>query len=250
MVFGRTYFSPPLQKWGMPIRKTIRNEAGDPQFVITTVLKHTSTFDALFNTLKHRHHLNLSIIRDHDLYYQYHSNGHQDYEKVYNAPFSSQTMEKLFTSIFDTYSLTPKELKENELLVSFLYHQGKEGYYLASLKYNHTYHLWIFSQTPLSVIIKDFMQKTIIYLLIFFSIGSIFFTFFVSSQEQRKSVVMSFLSKPHTINSPFFLIVITSTNIFINGFIKMRPLLVLFMSIWITLKRWTIALVTIMVITC
>lgn len=68
MVFGRTYFSPPLQKWGMPIRKTIRNEAGEPQFVITTVLKHTSTFDALFNTLKHRHYLNLSIIRDHDLY--------------------------------------------------------------------------------------------------------------------------------------------------------------------------------------
>lgn len=193
MVFGRTYFSPPLQKWGMPIRKTIRNKAGEPQFVITTVLKHTSTFDALFNTLKHRHHLNLSIIRDRDLYYQYHSNGQQDYEKVYSTPFPSQTMEKLFTSIFDIYSLTPKELKENELLVSFLYEQEEEGYYLASLKYNHTYHLWTLSQTPLPVIIKDFMQKTVIYLLIFLSIGSIFFYLFriiARAEEERRNELL------------------------------------------------------------
>ncbi|AFL69056.1 bifunctional diguanylate cyclase/phosphodiesterase [Sulfurospirillum barnesii] len=189
MVFGRVYFSPPLQKWGMPIRKTIRNEAGEAQFVITTVLKHTSTFDALLSALKHRHYLNLSVIRDHDLYYQYHSNGHQDYERVYNAPFSKETMEKLFTTVFDTHGITPKELKSNQLLVSTLYQQGEKGYYLASLKYNNTYHLWILSQTPLSLIVKEFVQKSSLYLLIFLGIGSIFFYLFriiAKAEEERR----------------------------------------------------------------
>ncbi len=188
MVFGRTYFSPPLQKWGMPIRKTIRNEAGEAQFVITTVLKHTSTFDALLATLKHRHYLNLSVIRDHDFHYQYHSNGHKDYEKVYNTPFPQSTLEKLFTTIFDRYGITPRELKENQLLVSSVYQEGEKGYYLASLKYNHTYHLWTLSQTPLSVIVKDFTQKVSLYFLIFVAIGSIFFYLFrlIAKAEEKR----------------------------------------------------------------
>ena len=54
MVFGRTYFSPPLQKWGMPIRKAVRDEEGNPLFVMTTLLRLTSTFDTLMSTIHHR----------------------------------------------------------------------------------------------------------------------------------------------------------------------------------------------------
>jgi len=78
MVFGRTYFSPAVQKWAMPIRKTVRDEQGRPLFVMTTLFKLTSTFDRLINSVRHRQNLIVSIIRDSDLFQQYNSLGHNE----------------------------------------------------------------------------------------------------------------------------------------------------------------------------
>lgn len=50
--FGRTYFTPELQRWAMPIRKTIRDAEGKPLFVMTALLKLTSTFDRLISTVR------------------------------------------------------------------------------------------------------------------------------------------------------------------------------------------------------
>ena len=189
MVFGRTYFSPPLQKWAMPIRKTIRDEQGKPLFVMTTLLRLTSTFDTLINTIHHRQNLVVSVIRDTDLYQQYSSEGKNDYNATYQKPFPEEVMERVYTIIFDTYGLTPQELKHDEPLVSFGYIHDNGVRYLSSLKYNKTYKLWIVVHTYLDTIIKDFLQSLVIYFAALLASEVIFFFLFriiANAEEKRR----------------------------------------------------------------
>jgi len=178
MVFGRTYFSQPLQKWAMPIRKTIRDDDGNPLFVMTTLLRLTSTFDTLMNTIHHRQNLVVSVIRDTDLYQQYNSEGKNDYNQTYQKPFPKEIIERVYTIIFDTYGLTPQELRRDEPLVSFSYTHGNGVRYLASLKYNKTYKLWIIVHTYFDTVVKDFLQSFALYFTAFILSGAIFFFLF------------------------------------------------------------------------
>jgi len=190
MIFGRTYYYKTLQKWVMPIRKTVHNEQGEPLFVITTLLKLTSTFDTLMNTIHHRHNLIVSVIRDTDLYQQYNSQGKEHYEKTYQEPFSKEIFERVYTIIFDRYALTPQELKRDEPLVSFVYQHNDGVRYLASLKYNKTYKLWIIVHTYLDTVIQDFLQTLMLYFAAFIGSGGLFFFLFrliATAEEKRRN---------------------------------------------------------------
>jgi len=190
MVFGRTYFSNHLQKWGMPIRKTVRDEQGHPLFVMTTLLRLTSTFDTLMSTIHHRQNLVVSVIRDYDLYQQYNSQGKDNYEKAYQTPFPQEVIERVYTIIFDTYGLTPQELRRDEPLVSFSYKHHDGVRYLASLKYNKTYKLWIIVHTYLDTVIKDFLQSLMVYFVAFIVSGGLFFFLFrliANAEEKRRN---------------------------------------------------------------
>lgn len=193
MVFGRTYFSQPLQKWAMPIRKTVRDEKGAPLFVMTTLLRLTSTFDTLINTIRHRQNLVVSVIRDVDLFQQYNSEGKKDYAKTYQSPFPKEVMERVYSIIFDTYELTPQELKRDEPIVSFRYTHDNNVRYLASLKYNKTYKLWIIVHTYLDTIVKDFLQSFSLYFIAYILSGCVFFYLFrliALAEDKRRRDLM------------------------------------------------------------
>ena len=188
MVFGRTYFSPPLQKWGMPIRKTMRDEKGVPLFVMTILFKLTSTFDALINTMRYRENVVVSVIRDADQYLQYSSQGKDDYHKTYQHPFPKEVIERVYAIILDTHNLSAAELKSSEQLVSFDYTHDNGIRYLASLKYNKTYNLWIITHTYFDTVLKDFLRSFALYSIIYLSGGLIFFFLFrlIAHAEARR----------------------------------------------------------------
>lgn len=188
MVFGRTYFSHPLQKWAMPIRKTVRDEQGSPLFVMTTLLKLTSTFDALLNTIRHRENLVVSVLRDTDQYLQYSSLGKDDYNKTYQYPCPKEVIERVYAIILDTYKLSLEELKNREQLVSFGYTHNDGVRYLVSLQYNKTYKLWIISYTYIDTIMQDFLQSFALYFILYTSGGGIFFFLFrlIAHAEARR----------------------------------------------------------------
>lgn len=179
MVFGRTYFTPELQRWAMPIRKTIRDTEGKPLFVMTTLLKLTSTFDRLISTVRYRQNLVVSVIRESDSYLQYRSQEHDEYNQTYQKPFPPETMERIWTTIFDTYGLNPKALQNNELLVSFRYQDEHSRRYLSSLKYNAQYKLWIVAQTSFDVILGEFMETLGLYAGVFLLFGTVFYLLFL-----------------------------------------------------------------------
>lgn len=179
MVFGRTYFSPALQKWAMPLRKTIRDEQGRPLFMMTTLFKLTSTFDRLINSVRHRQNLIVSVIRDSDLFQQYNSQGQNEYNLTYQTPFPKNAMDRIYKTIFDSYQLTPQELKSDELLVSFRYQDNSGERFLTSIKYNKTYKLWIVTHTYLDAVIEDFLQTVALYVAVFIVSGGLFFFLFL-----------------------------------------------------------------------
>jgi diguanylate cyclase len=190
MVFGRTYFSPAVQKWAMPIRKTVRDEQGHPLFVMTTLFKLTSTFDKLINNVRHRQNLIVSVIRDSDLFQQYNSLGQNEYNLSYQTPFPKASMERMYETIFDIYHLTPKELKSDEPLVSFSYVDDHGVHFLTTIKYNKTYKLWIVVHTYLDTIIEDFLQTVALYFSVFIISGGLFFFLFhliASAEEKRRN---------------------------------------------------------------
>lgn len=187
MVFGRTYLSPPLQKWGMPIRKAIRDKEGNPAFVITLLLKINGVFDHLLESLHHRQNLIVHIIRQSDGYEQFNSLGKNNPEKFYSEPMAKSTMDAIYTTIFETFNLSPKELQTNELLISTMYQNSDNNHYLASLRYNQTYHLWTMVHTNRNVIVYDFLQTFFLYSIVYLISGVLFFLLFrIIARAEKK----------------------------------------------------------------
>lgn len=142
------------------------------------------------STIHHRQNLVVSVIRDHDLYQQYNSQGKDNYEKAYQEPFPKEVIERVYTIIFDTYGITPQELRRDEPLVSFRYQHINGVQYLSSLKYNKTYKLWIVVHTYLDTIIKDFLQSFMVYFTAFVGSGGLFFFLFrliANAEEKRRN---------------------------------------------------------------
>lgn len=190
MVFGRTYFSPPLQKWAMPLRKTVRDAKGNPLFVMTTLFKLTSTFDKLMSNVHNRQNFIVSVVRDSDLYQQYNSRGQDEYNRSYQTPFPKASLDLIYETIFNDYHLGLKELKNDELLVSFNYKDTNGVNFLTSIKYNQTYKLWIIIHTPLETIIEDFLQTVLLYFIVFIILGMFFFFLFrliANAEEKRRN---------------------------------------------------------------
>lgn len=190
MVFGRTYFSELLQKWGMPIRKAIRDQDGNTAFVITLLLKINGVFDHFLESIHHRQNLMVSIIRESDNYQQFNSKGKIEPEKYYLEPFPKQVMENVYTTIFDNFGITPQELKRDEPLVSFSYQHTDTKKYLASLRYNKTYKLWIVVHTQFETIYKDFLQTFFLYCAVYLGSGVLFFFLFkliAKAEEKRRN---------------------------------------------------------------
>ena len=178
MAFGRIYFSSELKRWVMPIRKTIYTEEDKPLFVLTTLLKPAAVFDTLISTLKNKEPLVITIVRASDLYPLYSSNSEENNEKFYSSPIPKKSLEYAFSAIYKNHYLTQDELRENEVLVSFICKNSDGFTYLASLKYNKTYQLWTMVHTPMSTITSYFLSVFSIYFLVYLSMGILFFLLF------------------------------------------------------------------------
>ena len=190
IIFGRLYFSAPLQKWVMPIRKAIRDKEGNPVFVLTTLLKINSTFDHLVDTLQHKQHQVVMMVRNADGYQQYNSKGKIHPELYYQEPFPKETMERMYRAIRDRFALSSTHLKQDETLVSFTYEDDTNTSYFASLKYNKTYNLWMIVHTPLDIILKDFLETFLFYSAVYLLAGVLFFFLFsiiAKAEEKRRN---------------------------------------------------------------
>lgn len=179
MVFGRTYYFDAIEQWITPIRKAIRDDNGTIVTIITAALRVQDSFGTfgMRKDIDHQH--TITILRDEDFYFQYLSNNTTDNFETYLVPMSNSIKEMITRSIWETHRITIEQLKASEHTISFLHTDTNFAkLYLLSLHYDSTYKLWFGVRIPLSIIIKDFLRKFAIYVLIFTLISTIFFLLF------------------------------------------------------------------------
>lgn len=188
MTFGRTYFSPSAKFWGMPLRKTLRDELGNPIAVMTTLLKSNDIFDTLISTMKKKKDFVVLVLRDNDLYFQYHSQTNHKNKHLYNTPLTKEFTDIIYKNASLHYNLSALELKRDGSIISFAYKNGDGQRYLTSLKYNKTYNLWMVVHTNLKTITNTFLQTFMIYLLIYLTCGFLFFFLFrmIATAEKKR----------------------------------------------------------------
>lgn len=193
MVIGRTYYFKPLHEWVIPIRKAIRDDKGKILAVMTGALKVQDTFEPFIQSLHNRENYVFSIIREGDFYSQYRSDQIQN-GNVYDEPVSKQMIDTFHQIIFDTYTISPNDLRKDEPIVSFMV-SNNEGYsVLASLQYDKTYQLWTIVQTYYSVIVQEFLESFAWYCVIFVVMSISFFWLFrmVSKAESKRTADLFF----------------------------------------------------------
>jgi len=193
MVIGRTYYFKPLQEWVVPIRKTIRDDSKKNLAVMTGALRLKDSFAPLLETFHNKGNYLFSIIREGDFYPQYQSNDAK-YENVYDNPLPSSMIENFHKIIFDSYAISPHELREKEALVSLIMSTYRNHTVLASLQYDKVYKQWIVVQTHYHVLVKEFMTSFVLYVAIFIFVSVAFFFLFqlVAKAEAKRNADLLF----------------------------------------------------------
>ncbi|WP_428034127.1 bifunctional diguanylate cyclase/phosphodiesterase [Amphritea sp.] len=176
MMFGRTYYFKPFNDWIVPIRKAIRDSQGNVRMVITAALRLEKSFGFIVKNADENDQYNTLIIRDDDQYIQYASNGPDNNYEVYRSPFSAEKLVNIEKSLGQHYEHSEDELKRTEHIVSFPYTGDEKVQYLASLKYDNTYKLWLLSTTKMDIITTAFTNLVKIYLSIFVAVEIILYT--------------------------------------------------------------------------
>jgi diguanylate cyclase (GGDEF)-like protein len=202
MTFGRTYLSPSIESWGMPLRKAIRDAKGEPVIVMTTLLESNTIFDNIINTVKNKENLIVLVLRDKDLYFQYHSQTNHINKILYDTPISKNFIDAVYKNASKYYHLSPEALRSSENIISFTYQDDNAQTYLTSLKYNATYGLWFVVHTYLKTVINDFLQAFIAYVFLYFGFGILFFSLFnmiaTAEKKRRKELIYQATHDPLT----------------------------------------------------
>jgi len=189
MVLGRTYFIAGSNRWGIPIRKAVFDDAGKAVGVMTAGLGIEGAFKLYTENLVLGDYNTVTLIRDRDQFVQFQSSNHEISKNLYEAPFlGNQFLQNVIENITKKYNITHDELKEkNEI-----YHTEiaiNEGRYAQiALKYDPRYELWILSQVERSHIIRDFTQSFITYVLVFIIMHVILFLLFkiIANAENKR----------------------------------------------------------------
>lgn len=195
MVIGRTYFFDPLQEWVIPIRRAIRDDTNTTLAVMTGGLRLQDAFEPLLKSLHDADSHVLSIIRDIDGYPQYQSN-YSSNKTIYSEPSSRISIQKYEDIILKTLSISPKILREQEAIVSFLSLSASENKVktLISLKYDKTYKLWTMIETQYGVILQHFFKSLLFYFLAFVAtcLAFLFLVRIVVKAESKREAELLF----------------------------------------------------------
>ena len=186
MVLGRTYFQPALSRWLIPIRKAIRNPEGDVIAVMTAginILGRGKLFDS---NLHYGERDEVSLIRGHDFYLQYHSSEHNDPQRLYSQPYDEARLDASYAALMKTTQRDFAGIHSLDRAVAYLL-QRDDGYRIEAAIYQPQFELWVMSSVSLDEVVRQFIPLVAIYAAIFALVQVLVFVLFrsISQAEQR-----------------------------------------------------------------
>lgn len=189
MVLGRTYFIPGGERWGIPIRKTIFDKAGNAKGVMTAGLNIEGSFRLFSENISLGKYNQVTFLRDHDKFVQYRSSIMPVPKKTYD----SALLENFFHAIIDKLTLenhislaTLK--KSRQIYLTEVYDTRQKALEQIAIKYDPRYELWTLSNINHKQINEDFIEDSSVYVLIFFLINALAFILFkiISNAEKQR----------------------------------------------------------------
>lgn len=177
MVLGRTYFMPALDAWVIPIRKALRNEAGEAVAVMTAGLRMDSSDTVFAQALHDGPDDSVVLLREADGYLQFISSAHAVPEAYGGAQTSPEQRELNRRRFEAQVGMSIEEIKAQGKAVSFASEYNGIPHLTAAL-FNNRYQLWVISDTHLAPIRNAFWQAVLPYLVIFLIIAGVLFVCF------------------------------------------------------------------------
>ncbi|AZR82214.1 hypothetical protein AYJ59_07920 [Thiomicrospira sp. S5] len=187
MILGRTYYTPALNTWILPMRKALHDDSGKIIAVITTALKVDETnFLNNFRLEEFRH---ADIISDLN-YYRLLVTGisKSDYDKFYMHPLSNRLLTDLRRKYRELYGLTLEEMKHYSTPFAFdLDSKVFNNNMLGSVVYNQRYDLWVTLFQPIKTLMPEFSRVMMTYSTFFLIAIIITFALFrtIANYEER-----------------------------------------------------------------
>ena len=187
MIIGRTYFVKQLNKFIIPLRKTIRNKHNEVLAVMTAGIDLQKGFDFFIKNKKNDLIHETFIFRNYDYYFQIAQKIHSKNLKIYNYAIPKELIEKSIDMVTQKYKMSIDEIRNKKMITTVENYHGQRKV-LASSIYLKEHDLWITSQIPLNLIHDKIYQKAIIFILIFIGVMSVIFILFrnINNHEKRK----------------------------------------------------------------
>jgi len=112
MVLGRTYFIAGSGRWGIPIRKTVFDDAGKALGVMTAGLGIEGAFKLYTENLSLGDYNSVTLIRDRDQFVQFQSSNHEVSKTLYETPLPNNFLQNALKSITQKYAISLEEVKQ------------------------------------------------------------------------------------------------------------------------------------------
>lgn len=190
MVIGRTYFNETINKFIVPLRKTIRDAKGNILGVLTCSIDLKKGFDFFLNNRELSSDYETFLFRDFDNYFQLAPYKNSMNPEVYNYRIDEQAINKSIALTEKTYNMSIEDIKNEELIITLKTIDGRES--LSTSKYIKNFELWLSTQIPMKIIYSKMIKDSIFFVIIFFILFFILFLLFkyINEAEQKKRIAL------------------------------------------------------------
>ena len=183
IILGRTYFFTYLNKWVIPIRKSLKDENGEPIAIIATGIDIDKDMN-LANNYNLPETRQLYILRADDLHFQYVSHT-KDKNKIYSTPLSKELFEKNFKTLLHNNNITINEFEPHKTYTSKVVGYDNEDF-LVSVIYCPNLNLYFYVKTDVAIINNEIIESLKDYLFPYFSAIFIVFVLFLRLSSSQK----------------------------------------------------------------
>ena len=200
IVVGRTYYVKGLNKWVIPLRKTIYDKEGKAIAVMTTGLDLESAGGA-FKNLKLKEGTKIVVSKkygsDRNIYRIYYSgNDIKDKKLLYNRPISRDIIEATLRELADKYHMSRADFNTKGAVVTL--ESGAKDisgtHVFLSLIYNQKYKLWVGITSPSRNWELPLAQTITLYFATFYLLSMLLYFLFrrIYKSEEAKKAALHF----------------------------------------------------------
>jgi diguanylate cyclase (GGDEF)-like protein len=193
MVVGRTYYDGALNNLVIPFRKAVLNSQGQAAFVMSLSIDLKQGFDYFINKVQDTPLSDTYLFREHDRYFQIAPSAQVYLPQVYQYQVPQADIEASIVQLERVTGQPYRAIKQSgEVHINEIQHPSRRsqsaGVYLPDYK------VWVSTETDLSHIQQQFLDKVVVFVFLYFLSLLIMFLMFrnIARAEARQRAALDF----------------------------------------------------------